>query len=606
MIGQQLGSFLIESKLGSGAMGVVFLAKNLKTGKPAAVKVITAEAGNRSKAQERFEREAEILQQFRHPNIVRFLAVGRYRGTSYFAMEYIQGTTLEHLLERKEFLPWQEVVDLGLQVCEALQYAHERGVVHRDLKPSNLMITETGQLKLADFGIAKDLDATALTATGRTLGTAAYMSPEQIRGTPEVSHKTDLYALGCLFYQMLTGQTPFKGSAIAVLMNCHLNEPPPRPSARNPEIPRVLDDLVLNLMAKAPSDRPWDAQAVATVLADLKDKVVRGEPVKMVFATPSNPTRSGIPVSETGATIDVASRLATKSRKASRGKKKRQWSAPSIETVLLALALVGLLGVLTYLLWPPSAESLMNRARPLIASDKFADWTEAERRYITELERRYHDHPYKNEVEALRDKIALEKSKRRAVVLETSGVPAFREPKTEAESLFVGASTTASEATKNGLEPVALRAWTDLASALSKMPEEHGWYLLANQRAQEVRRVMERRRREASDLLAEAQAAAISGQAELSLGLRRRIIAQYGKYPYLSDILRVASAGLPPSEPEPNSESPDAAPSQTSPPVAEPPKTSRSNTEPPESSSSNVTPVEASHPDATPSTKPDP
>ena len=111
-------------------------------------------------------------------------------------MEYVDGETLEKIIQDRGALPWREVVELGIQICDALHYAHERGVVHRDLKPSNLMVTADGKIKLTDFGIAKDLDATALTATGRTLGTAAYMAPEQIRGTPAVSHKTDLYAPG--------------------------------------------------------------------------------------------------------------------------------------------------------------------------------------------------------------------------------------------------------------------------------------------------------------------------------------------------------------------------------------------------------------------------
>ena len=190
-------------------------------------------ARQKGKVFERFEREAEILKQFRHPNIVRWLAWGRFKGTSYFAMEYVEGVTLERVIQERGELPWREVVDLGIQLCDALHYAHEKSVVHRDLKPSNLMITADGKLKLTDFGIAKDLDRTTqLTAPGRTLGTAAYMAPEQIRGTPAVSHKTDLYALGVLFYQMLTGKPPFEGASAVVLMHCHLNEPPPRPSAR--------------------------------------------------------------------------------------------------------------------------------------------------------------------------------------------------------------------------------------------------------------------------------------------------------------------------------------------------------------------------------------
>src|SRR5262249_25315082 len=188
--------YRVESVLGSGAMGVVYRATDLNKGRAAAVKVMSGDIARGSKIQQRFEREAEILQQFRHPGIVRFLGYGKHRGTYYIAMEFIQGITLEKLLGEGGPLSWREVVDLGIQVCDALHYAHERGVVHRDLKPSNLMITEDRKVKLTDFGIAKDLDKESLTGTGRTLGTAAYMSPEQIRGTPAVSHQTDLYALG--------------------------------------------------------------------------------------------------------------------------------------------------------------------------------------------------------------------------------------------------------------------------------------------------------------------------------------------------------------------------------------------------------------------------
>ena len=226
--------------------GSSIAGRTRRSGRAAAVKVVSGDIAQGGKIRDRFEREAEILQQFRHPNIVRFLAVGRFRGTSYIAMEYVQGDTLEKIIQERGHLPWREVVELGIQMCEALHYAHEHGVVHRDLKPSNLMVTTDGKIKLTDFGIAKDLDATALTATGRTLGTAAYMSPEQIRGTPAVSHKTDLYALGIVLYQMLVGKAPFEGNTPVVLMHCHLNEPPPRPSAKVAEIPKKLDELIVS------------------------------------------------------------------------------------------------------------------------------------------------------------------------------------------------------------------------------------------------------------------------------------------------------------------------------------------------------------------------
>ena len=199
-------------------------------------------------------------------------------------MEFVEGSTLEKSIVDRGNLPWLEVVELGIQICDALQYAHQHGVVHRDLKPSNLMLTTTdGKIKLTDFGIAKDLDATALTGTGRTLGTAAYMAPEQIRGNPPVSHKTDLYALGVVLYQLVVGKPPFEGSTPVVLMHSHLNEPAPRPSARIHEIPKALDELIVTLMAKSPTDRPWDAAAVGFKLTELRDKASRGASIAMVW-----------------------------------------------------------------------------------------------------------------------------------------------------------------------------------------------------------------------------------------------------------------------------------------------------------------------------------
>jgi len=290
LIGEKLGSFRLEEVLGSGAMGVVFRATQETTGRPAAVKIVHGELAQKGKVFDRFEREAEILKQFRHPNIVRWLAWGRFKGTSYFAMEYVEGVTLERVLQDRGELPWREVVDLTIQLCDALQYAHDKSVVHRDLKPSNLMITADGKLKLTDFGIAKDLERTTqLTAPGRTLGTAAYMAPEQIRGTPAVSHKTDLYALGVLMYQMLTGKTPFDGASAVVLLHCHINEAPPRPGDKVAELPKELNELVVKLMAKAPADRPWDAAAVGHTLEELRDKAARGETIPMVWPEPGSP-----------------------------------------------------------------------------------------------------------------------------------------------------------------------------------------------------------------------------------------------------------------------------------------------------------------------------
>ena len=294
MVGEKLGSFLIDGTLGVGAMGVVYRATHEKTGRLAAVKVVIKEVAAKGNAYERFEREAKILQQFRHKNIVQFYAMGRYQGTSYIAMEFIAGNTLEQVLADRPALPWTEVADLAIQVCDALAYAHEHGVVHRDLKPSNMMLNEKGVLKLTDFGIAKDLDATALTATGRTLGTAAYMAPEQIRGDSDISHKTDLYQLGCVLYQFLTGRMPFDGTSAVAMMHGHLNGERPVPShkfkdiplalgSQLPDIPPAMDELVVRLMAKKAQDRPDNASLIADRLKEIREKLGRGEAVPKLW-----------------------------------------------------------------------------------------------------------------------------------------------------------------------------------------------------------------------------------------------------------------------------------------------------------------------------------
>ena len=371
-------------------------------------------------------------------------------------MEYVPGETLEQMLQQRGPLPWREVVDLGIQICDALHYAHEHGVVHRDLKPSNLMITTEGKLKLTDFGIAKDLDATALTATGRTLGTAAYMAPEQIRGTPAVSHKTDLYALGVVFYQMLTGQPPFEGTSPVVLMHCHLNEPPPRPSAKVPEIPKALDDLIVKLMAKAPADRPWDAAAVGVALTELRDKASQGDTVAMVWPT------EGDTVSLASSSSATPNTTATEQLKKTKSKSGSRFALPALnratlEVSLLVLVLVACLGFVAYMLWPPSAAYLHRRAARLMESSRRADWIEARKSYIDPLDRDFPNHPYREQTRAWRDRILLDEVGERARRLESPVHTRFTEPQTTGEHEYVEAYTLASEASGRFDDPAAIQ-----------------------------------------------------------------------------------------------------------------------------------------------------
>ncbi len=527
MIGQKLGSFLIEAEIGAGAMGVVYRGVR-DTGKTrvAAVKVIGVEQMAKGKAFERFVREAEILEQFRHPNIVRYLARGKSGKTFYYAMEFIPGRTLDGLIEEGGALPWEEVARLGVQICDALHYAHEHSVVHRDLKPSNLMVTTDSEIKLTDFGIAKDLDATALTATGRTMGTAAYMAPEQIRGTPEVSHKTDLYALGIVFYQMLTGELPFQGTSAVVLMHCQMNEPAPRASAKTQVIPVALDDLVHKLMAKAPTDRPWDAAAVAVTLRELLDKHEKGQPIPMVWpevgSAASNPTRSGT-------TLEPKKKPRKKKKKKETAMERLRDLAPVVGLVA-ALLVVG--GLIAYFVWPPSADYLFARAKPLMTSDRREDWMIGKSMYLDELERRFPDHPYKAQTDPWLDRLALTSAERRSEVLEKSAVPGFKKAEGQGESLYAAVFPEAEAALKRNDDLDAARRWREMAASLEKddTRSDRGWLLLSRKKAEQVEAAVQARHKIIAEQLARANQADLEGRPDQALTLRRDALERFSKY----------------------------------------------------------------------------
>ncbi len=543
MIGQSLGSYLIEAELGSGAMGVVYRGFNKARNRTAAVKVISADQVGKGKSLDRFKREIEILKQFNHPNIVRIVGGGVSGGKYYYAMEYITGPTLDRVLGERGQLPWREVVDLGIQLCDALQFAHDHQVVHRDLKPSNLMVTETGQLKLTDFGIAKRLDATqSLTATGRTLGTAAYMAPEQIRGTPEISHKTDLYALGAVFYQMLTGDPPFKGATALVLMHAHMNEPAPRPSDKVEDIPKALDDLVVTLMAKAPQDRPWDATAVGEILKGLKEKASRREAIPMVWPEAGSP--ASMPTRD-----EYFDPAQTRPVKTTRKSKRKKAQKARLEVAGLVGALVVVAGLIGYLLWPRSASSLYSHAETLMASADPLDWIRARDEFLDPLDRNYPRHPYRERTEAWRDRIDLRDVERRAEILEKPSLVAFAKPKNEAEATYQHTFEEAEAAHKIHHDRDVEAYWRAMEKQLTREDRENrGWVLLARSKAEAIAKEIDLRRKTVAPLLAKA---AIPDQLSGNETARRYtretltdLVKRFDPYPDVSDLVDQARAWL--------------------------------------------------------------
>lgn len=546
MNGQTLGSFRIGDLLGSGAMGEVFHAtQTLKNGqtRKAAVKIISSDFALRDNSLARFQLEAEILAQLRHPNIVRYYAHGRTKGTWYYAMEFVEGMTLDQLLEKREILPWREVVDLSIQLCDALHYAHQHQVVHRDLKPSNLMITVDGHLKLTDFGIAKDLEATeALTKTGRTLGTAAYMAPEQIKGTPAVSHKTDLYALGCLMYEMLTGKTPFTGKSAVVLMHAHMSEPPPRPSSKNPDVPRELDDLVLRLMAKDPGDRPWDAQQVCTQLEQLRDRAEAGEPIEMVY----DRARAKVAAEKTltgPRTLGTESGLRGERKTGSRSRGGGEGFGVNrrvIETSLLALVFVSLTAFVVYRFLPESQEALYEHAVEAMKSPRRADWRKAEKEYMAALDRRFPEHPYKDQLAKWRDQIVLNDARERAVRLESSGGLGSR-PLNFAEELYQSTEREVRPLIEKEMPGPATSIWQRYITELETRndPDERGWLLLGQEKLHDLRGLVESRRDSIGRQLNEAVRLAQEGDSRAALALLKQLETSrsLGNDPAVSDLM---------------------------------------------------------------------
>jgi eukaryotic-like serine/threonine-protein kinase len=249
--------------LGSGGMGEVYLARDRVLGRDVALKVLRKQYAGDDEFAERFKREAMSAASLSHPNIVQVYDRGQTEdGASYIAMEYVPGGTLKERISREGPLETADAAGLGAQVAEALGAAHDRGMVHRDIKPQNVLLAARGEAKVADFGIARAGSSATISRTGSVMGTAGYMSPEQALGKP-ATPKSDLYSLGVVLYEALTGELPYTAdNPIAVSMK-HVNEPLRPPIELNPRIPRGMNALVTKLLAKDPEDRYADADELA-------------------------------------------------------------------------------------------------------------------------------------------------------------------------------------------------------------------------------------------------------------------------------------------------------------------------------------------------------
>ncbi|HZC12525.1 MAG TPA: protein kinase, partial [Thermoleophilaceae bacterium] len=283
------GRYRILRKLGSGGMANVYLAEDEELGRRVAIKILNERYASDDSFNERFRREAKSAAALSHPNIVSIYDRGEGDGRPYIAMEVVEGRSLKELILQRGPLPIAEAVEYAKQILHAVRFAHRNGIIHRDIKPHNILLGAEDRLKVTDFGIAR-AGASQMTEVGSIMGTAQYLSPEQARGAP-VTAASDLYSVGIVLYEMLTGKTPFNGDTPIEIAMKHLNEAPRPPSELRPEVPPELDQIVLRALAKDPHERYQTAEEFS---ADL-DRLEAGLPVAPETSAAATGVLTGLP-----------------------------------------------------------------------------------------------------------------------------------------------------------------------------------------------------------------------------------------------------------------------------------------------------------------------
>ncbi|MBM7581901.1 serine/threonine-protein kinase [Caldicoprobacter guelmensis] len=268
MLGRILGGrYELEEKIGSGGMAIVYKAKCHLLKRHVAVKVLRPELVEDEEFVARFKRESQAAASLSHPNIVNIYDVGEENGVYYIVMEYIKGKTLKEYIREKGKLDWEEAVRIAIQICSALKHAHKNGIIHRDIKPQNILVSEDGTVKVTDFGIARAVTSATVTMAGtNVMGSVHYFSPEQARGG-HVDAKSDLYSLGIVLYEMVTGTVPFEGDTAVSVALKHIQEKVKPPGELNPDIPKSLQDVIEKAIEKDPNKR---YQSAGEMIKDLQ------------------------------------------------------------------------------------------------------------------------------------------------------------------------------------------------------------------------------------------------------------------------------------------------------------------------------------------------
>lgn len=455
MIGDRLGKWVIFKEIGRGGMGAVYLAREEIGGRQAALKVLAPELSQDPGFLQRFQREMEILSHLSHPGIVQFFEAGLENGIYFYAMEYVEGQSLDIILQEKGRFPWVEVLDVARQVAPALRHVHDHGVIHRDIKPSNLMRTADGKIKLTDFGIAKVFAATHLTATGGVVGTAEYLSPEQAGGKL-VGKRSDLYSLGVVLYHLVVGKPPFAGKTMVDLLHKHIYGQFDPPRKFLPQLPLEIDEVICQLMAKDPKDRPADAMVLGKQLERLAKRLEKkSHPTSfgaegLLTEAENKPERPGAG-GPGPATLMSQMMRQELDQQAHGGPVARFFNRFWVLFPLFLLCV----GSIAWAFWPQSQEALFSRGSELMETGRLADMERGWRDYLEPLTERYPDHPYQ-------DKLAEYKTR-----LEAARTP----NPSEAQRFF----HLGEKHLENGDAAHAARVWNSLVLVFKDAKEEREW-----------------------------------------------------------------------------------------------------------------------------------
>jgi serine/threonine protein kinase len=296
---ETLGRYQVEAEIGHGAMGTVYKARDPLLGRVVAIKTISLHLPKDEVAEyeARFYQEAKAAGQLSHSNIVTIYDIGKSNDLAYMAMEYLEGQELRQMLSADTAIPIEKALDIGAQVAEGLYYAHERQVVHRDVKPANIMVLENGLIKITDFGIARMRNNEVKTMTGMILGSPKYMSPEQVAGK-RTDRRSDIFSIGVVVYEMLTGASPFVADNLHGIMYQTLNFNPPAPKTLNPDLPQVANYIIAKVLAKNLDDRYQSAKDLANDLRRARAALTGGEThADLIASLPGKPRPFVAPLS---------------------------------------------------------------------------------------------------------------------------------------------------------------------------------------------------------------------------------------------------------------------------------------------------------------------